>query len=186
MRLALICILFGLVLGEADAQDRSASAPQKHGDYITWTKQYRRRPKPLLSGFLDAKIWFTVSSVECESNTPVSSSQTSCRSPMNTCQVSSTELVACQHATCCPGFSGAYRQLKPEDFEQLKMLISRLPDDFEHLPPLGQRLVIQLVHKGNIDIRVYDEQRLPESVRNVVAIVGLGLSVLPQQSPALQ
>jgi hypothetical protein len=184
MRLALTFVLFGLIIGGADAQDRSSSAPQKENrEYTKWIKRYRRRPKPLLRGFVAAKVWVTIWSIECEGNTPVSRSQTSCPSPMNMCQVSSSGLVTCQQTTCCPGFSGSYRKLKPKELEQLKMLLPHLPDDFAHLPPLGQRLVIQVVDKRSVKIRVYDWQQLPKPVKNVVDLVGLSILAFPQRSP---
>jgi hypothetical protein len=72
----------------------------------------------------------------------------------------------------------------PKDFEKLKMLVPHLPKDSGQLPPLGRRLVFQVLHQGRIRVRVYDEQKLPEVVREVIGILdlkifGLDNKVLP-------
>jgi hypothetical protein len=180
VRIALSLAFLVLLIGMANAQDHSPTPQQREVDYATWVRQYAGTPfKAFFRAYPDDKVWLTVLSVECDDSSPVLSSHTSCPLPTNMAQVSSTGIAAQKHTTCCPGVGGGHGKLKPEEFERLKTLVPELPDDGGHLPPLGRRLLFQVLHKGSIEVRVYDEEKLPDAVKNVVDLAGL--RILHQQ-----
>src|SRR5215469_11961956 len=67
---------------------------------------------------------------------------------------------------------GGPSKLEDEGFRRLGALMADLPDDHSRLPPPGRRLVVQVASQTGILARVYDRANLPESILEMLRIVG--------------
>ena len=63
------------------------------------------------------------------------------------------------------------RRLSAEDFQLLDPLLEQLPDDHAQLPPAGQRIVVQFLAAGQWHVRVYDGNKLPPEVTDLLNLL---------------
>ena len=86
--------------------------------------------------------------------------------------VSSAKTVSMVRVTAMAIQGGGPSKLTDQDFKRLSILMADLPDDHSRLPPKGRRLVVQVVGQTGTLARVYDRANLPESVLEMLRIVG--------------
>jgi hypothetical protein len=89
-----------------------------------------------------------------------------------TWSVSDEGSVTMNRATASALQGGGPGKLPENDFKRLGELIANIPDDHSRLPAKGRRLVVQVATPDGIVARVYDKANLPESVLEMLRLVG--------------
>ena len=145
--------------------------------YTRWTKSWTKRAitSPALGG---AGLKLVVSCVRGEkpdavvsAMTPVDRLQLSYHINVSSTEVATNGSFRTFTVSNTDAQTSAVRQLSAEDLQILDPLLGQLPDDQAQLPPAGQRVVVQFLTAGQWHVRVYDGNKLPPEVTDVVNLL---------------
>jgi hypothetical protein len=162
----------------------SLSAADSDSAYAKWVKPWTDRPvnSPAMDG---AGLKLIVSCVQGETNSDAVASMT----PVERLdlayhiRVSATEVAT---NGCCRSYvisntnpqTSKNRWLWSGDLQQLDALLGKLPDDQSQLPPPGNRIVMQVLADGRWQVHVYDGNKLPPEVADVLSLLAKPYSKL--------
>ncbi|HEX7570700.1 MAG TPA: hypothetical protein VF492_09360 [Verrucomicrobiae bacterium] len=145
--------------------------------YARWVKSWAERPvtSPALGG---AGLKLVVSCVRGEAAdatvtamTPVDRLKLSYHIKVSSTEVATNGSFRTFTLSNTDAQTSAVRQLSVEDLKILDPLLGQLPDDHAQLPPAGQRVVVQFLTAGQWHVRVYDGNKLPPEVTDVVNLL---------------
>jgi hypothetical protein len=145
--------------------------------YARWIKSWTERPvtSPALGG---AGLKLVVSCVRGEAAdatvtamTPVDRLKLSYHLKVSSTEVATNGSFRTFTLSNTDAQTSAVRQLSAEDLKILDPLLGLLPDDHAQLPPAGQRVVVQFLTAGQWHVRVYDGNKLPPEVTDVVNLL---------------
>ena len=145
--------------------------------YARWVKSWAERPatSPALGG---AGLKLVVSCVRGEAAdatvtamTPVNRLKLSYHIKVSSTEVATNGSFRTFTLSNTDAQTSAVRQLSAEDLKILDPLLGQLPDDHAQLPPAGQRVVVQFLTAGQWHVRVYDGNKLPPEVTDVVNLL---------------
>jgi hypothetical protein len=145
--------------------------------YARWIKSWTERPvtSPALGG---AGLKLVVSCVRGEAAdatvtamTPVDRLKLSYHLKVSSTEVATNGSFRTFTLSNTDAQTSAVRQLSAADLKILDPLLGQLPDDQAQLPPAGQRVVVQFLTAGQWHVRVYDGNKLPPEVTDVVNLL---------------
>jgi hypothetical protein len=161
-----------------------SSAADSDSAYANWIKPWTERPvtSPALGG---AGLKLIVSCVQGETNAAAVAAMT----PVERLdlayhiRVSATEVAT---NGCCRSYvvsntnprTGKNRWLWAGELQKLDGLLAKLPDDQSQLPPPGKRIVVQVLADGQWQVHVYDGNKLPPEVTDVLSLLAKPYSKL--------
>ena len=155
----------------------SLSAADATNAYAQWIKPWAERPttSPALDG---AGLKLMVSLVKGEANpaavaamTPLQRLDLAFHIQVSTAEVATNGSLRSYNVSNTDAKTSTVRQLAPEDFQLLDPLLNRLPDDQAQLPPAGQRVVVQFLSGGQWHVSVYDANKLPPEVSDLLNLL---------------
>ena len=168
------CIFVAIIFSTVVA---SLSAAEATNTYANWIKPWMEQPatSPTLNG---AGLKLVVTSVRGEVDqatviamTPVQRIYLSYHLKVAATEVATNGNFRSYVVSNTYAEPGEVRQLSPEDFRQLDQLLAKLPEDNSQLPPVGNRIVLQVFTDGQWRVRVYDGANLPPEVKAVLSLL---------------
>jgi hypothetical protein len=174
--IAALIIVSSFLISGAFSQDTPVSnQPQQEFDYQRWVRAYRegrlnprshikiygddapKPPEPLaVITIIESEDWRRVEPYASLGGLPRVASQQ--------CRIESAEQVGPRNTPTRAA------SLSREKSERAALILSRLPDDHERLPPPGRRLAVAVTSSGLV--RVYDRANLPDDVMELVRVAG--------------
>lgn len=173
-----LALLFRLILvaGIFSAATLPLSAADSDTAYAKWIKPWTERPanSPALGG---AGLKLMVSCVQGEVDaavaamTPVERLRLAYHLKVSAAEVATNGGFRSYIVSNTDARTSAVRQLSSEDFQLLDPLLEQLPDDQAQLPPAGKRVVVQFRSGGQWHVRVYDGNKLPPEVTDLLQLL---------------
>ena len=78
------------------------------------------------------------------------------------------------------GGPSVFLQLDAADLRRLDLLMDELPDDHRCVPPPSRRTFVSVVRNGAVTVRLYDRERLPNEVIDMMRLTGSRITVPAQ------
>jgi len=155
----------------------SLSAADTTNAYAQWIKPWSERPvtSPALDG---AGLKLMVSLVKGEADatavaamTPLQRLDLAFHIEVSTAEVATNGSLRSYNVSNSDAKTSTVRRLAPGDFQLLDPMLERLPDDHAQLPPAGRRIIVQFLSGGQWQIRVYDGNKLPPEVQDLLNLL---------------
>ena len=153
----------------------SLSAADTTNAYAQWIKPWLAQPtnSPALDG---AGLKLLVSRVQGEvgasaAMTPVERLHLAFHIKVSAAEVATNGSFRSYVMSNTDAQTSTVRRLSAEDFQLLDPLLEQLPDDHAQLPPAGQRIVVQFLAAGQWHVRVYDGNKLPPEVTDLLNLL---------------